>query len=217
MTRRLITAIAISLCLALTPSLWAQEKTDSEKTVLLKKLFGLMNLKALVDATMASSMEEMGMSMQQGLREAWQVESATLSPQKRAEFERELTSFSKRITGKIVERMQQKSDIEALTVRLMLPVYEKEFSISEIKDMIVFYESPTGQKMVKAMPNLMQDMTKRAITAIEPIVKPLVEEIMLEEKESFEKLTKLAMGSDGSEPPPPPPPAPKARKPVKKR
>jgi hypothetical protein len=37
------------------------------------------------------------------------------------------------------------------------PLYVRYFSVAEIDEMIRFYESPTGQKVVKVMPNLMQE------------------------------------------------------------
>ncbi|MDH5748595.1 MAG: DUF2059 domain-containing protein [Rhodospirillales bacterium] len=39
---------------------------------------------------------------------------------------------------------------------LMIPLYDKAFSHQEIKDMIVFYETPTGRKLNKILPDLAQ-------------------------------------------------------------
>jgi hypothetical protein len=37
------------------------------------------------------------------------------------------------------------------------PIYVKHFSLAEIDEMIRFYESPAGQKVVRVMPSLMQE------------------------------------------------------------
>jgi len=43
---------------------------------------------------------------------------------------------------------------------MYVPLYHKYFTASEVKEMIVFYASPLGQKTIKVMPALFQDSLK---------------------------------------------------------
>jgi len=43
-------------------------------------------------------------------------------------------------------------------IRLFVPVYNKHFTHDEIKQMIAFYESPVGRKMVQTTPVMMKEM-----------------------------------------------------------
>jgi uncharacterized protein len=45
------------------------------------------------------------------------------------------------------------NDIEAM----ILPVYRKYFSEEEIQDVIKFYKSPTGVKLIQTLPQVMQE------------------------------------------------------------
>jgi hypothetical protein len=47
-------------------------------------------------------------------------------------------------------------DVEEL-LQLSLPSYEKHFTHDEIKELIKFYESPVGKKMIAVQPQVMQE------------------------------------------------------------
>ena len=42
-------------------------------------------------------------------------------------------------------------------VELTIPIYEKHFSHDEIKQMLAFYETPLGRKLIETQPALMRD------------------------------------------------------------
>ncbi len=49
-------------------------------------------------------------------------------------------------------------------VQLVVPVYEKYYSESEIDQLTAFYKSPLGQKMVASMPTMMQETSNAGAT-----------------------------------------------------
>jgi hypothetical protein len=42
-------------------------------------------------------------------------------------------------------------------VELVIPIYEKYYSVEDIDQIIAFYKSPTGQKILQVIPKLMQE------------------------------------------------------------
>ncbi len=42
-------------------------------------------------------------------------------------------------------------------IEMIIPIYDKHFTHEEIKQLIAFYESPIGKKMIKVQPQLMMD------------------------------------------------------------
>jgi hypothetical protein len=42
-------------------------------------------------------------------------------------------------------------------VEKVIPVYDKQLAAAEIKDLIRFYETPTGKKLIKVMPAITQE------------------------------------------------------------
>jgi len=54
-----------------------------------------------------------------------------------------------------------KSGIKTETfMEMLIPIYDKHLSQDDIKNLIKFYESPTGKKFIKVMPSLTQDAYK---------------------------------------------------------
>jgi hypothetical protein len=54
------------------------------------------------------------------------------------------------------------SEVKTMTIRLvnedMVQIYDKHFTQQEIKDLINFYESPTGKKMLAKTPEISSDL-----------------------------------------------------------
>jgi uncharacterized protein len=46
----------------------------------------------------------------------------------------------------------------------MVTIYDKHFTHPEIKDIIIFYETPTGQKMLKETPAITKEMMDAMLT-----------------------------------------------------
>ena len=55
-------------------------------------------------------------------------------------------------------KFEQKMDIREL-VEKILPVYDKHYSLEDLKIVNAFYESPTGQRVLATMPQVMQECT----------------------------------------------------------
>ena len=55
-------------------------------------------------------------------------------------------------------RFSKKMNMEDLANQIY-PIYDKYFTVEDLKAFITFYETPAGQKMVKTMPQMMQEMT----------------------------------------------------------
>jgi hypothetical protein len=45
-------------------------------------------------------------------------------------------------------------------VAAAIPVYTKHFTVKEMKDIMAFYKTPSGAKLVQAMPDITQDMMR---------------------------------------------------------
>jgi hypothetical protein len=42
-------------------------------------------------------------------------------------------------------------------IEKVIPIYDKQLSAAEIKDLIKFYETPTGKKLIQVMPAITQE------------------------------------------------------------
>lgn len=79
-----------------------------------------------------------------------------------------------------------KKEIKAEDItNMIIPIYDKYYTESDIDQLIVFYNSPIGKKMIATMPQVMQE----SMVAGQAWGKQIVEKIQakLKEKDNLEK------------------------------
>jgi len=72
----------------------------------------------------------------------------------------------------------------------MVPVYQKHFTKGDVDALIAFYSTPTGQKMIKEMPEIAAD----AMQSIMPIMRKSIDKMT---QQLQEKITAMLKDSDG--------------------
>jgi len=107
------------------------------------------------------------------------VAHAEVNPEKRKEIEKmlRLTGMEKLVTqmkGQMIanvrkgapgvsdefwNRFEQKMDMHEL-VEKIIPIYDKYYTIDDLKAINGFYESPAGQKILATLPQIMQESMK---------------------------------------------------------
>lgn len=111
----------------------AQDKSSDSQ-----KLIGLMNSEKMIEEMMNSMIP----IYKQQAREQFRGEETN---EKFAEFMEVLTKETKDFSHKLIDEV-------------MVELYEKHFTHEELKDLIKFYESPTGEKLIKVTPDITKDM-----------------------------------------------------------
>ncbi|GAB0110725.1 MULTISPECIES: DUF2059 domain-containing protein [Pseudoalteromonas] len=150
-------------------SLYAEQNTKQQK---IDELIKVMNLDSMVDS-MYGQVEGMmkGMSDQMGVK-----------PSEQAIFDKyygDMTTVLK--TEMSWAKMQP----------MMVNVYDKHFSEQEIADMLAFYKTDTGQKILEKMPVVMQEsmqmsqsLMKDAMPKIQTLAQQLSDELEQSRSES---------------------------------
>jgi uncharacterized protein len=146
-----LTKIAAGACaLALSLPCWA----DSASRESVERLFSLMNMKQLMDASYAQLVPMIEQQM-----------GAKVPPQKREVFRR----FLVRMQGVIQDEMgwdQLKGPI--------VEAYAQVYSQEEISQLVAFYDSPVGRKMIAKTPELMQ-VSQQIVAERMKVVMPRIE------------------------------------------
>ena len=150
-------------------SLYAEQNTKQQK---IDELIKVMNLDSMVDS-MYGQVEGMmkGMSDQMGVK-----------PSEQTIFDKyygDMTTVLK--TEMSWAKMQP----------MMVNVYDKHFSEQEIADMLAFYKTDTGQKILEKMPVVMQEsmqmsqsLMKDAMPKIQTLAQQLSDELEQSRSES---------------------------------
>ena len=88
------------------------------------------------------------------------------------------------------ERVAQEIDFKKFQEDVSVPLYDKFFSEQELRDLLAFYRTPTGQKSLKVMPELLAESMQQAATVLGPQISRIVDEVMQEELEASRKRKK---------------------------
>jgi hypothetical protein len=122
---------------------FAQDKASD-----LKKLFELMDSEKMIDGIMNNMIP----SLKQQASVQIQGEDAKEKFDQYIDF---LMSETKELSNILVNEE-------------MVDIYDKYFSHEEIKDLISFYESPTGKKILKITPEISKDLMNSMMTKYMP-------------------------------------------------
>lgn len=86
-----------------------------------------------------------------------------------------LMALNKRMS-RLKQLMAEKINITQLVNDVYLKMYDKYFTTQELKDMLAWYQSPTGQKSLDTLPKL----TDESMTLINASVMPKIREITIQ-------------------------------------
>jgi uncharacterized protein len=67
--------------------------------------------------------------------------------------------YRDKLVSLFFEKFHAKMDMQKL-IDLAVPIYDKYYSQEDLKGLIQFYQTPLGQKTVKALPSLMGELTE---------------------------------------------------------
>lgn len=112
-----------------------------------------------------------------------------LSPGEREKLETAMVEKSKAFSKKFRERLPAAVNFPEFIHNTVYSLYDKTFTEKEIADLIVFYKSPTGQKVLAAMPQLTADTMELTQKILAPKLTKLVEDIMAEDAEALKAVS----------------------------
>jgi hypothetical protein len=172
-------AFSIFLLLIGLPTVRSDE-ADSSKRTLVNELLEVTETKKLAEQVASTVMQQMQANysdlMVQMLSREHELTEEQLK-QLQAEATESFARFSKRFR----ELFFQQVDFGKLTEEISVPLYEKYFTEDELKDLIAFYKTQTGQKTLRVMPQLMGESMQRTGQVLNPIMMKLVNQVMEEE------------------------------------
>jgi uncharacterized protein len=79
-----------------------------------------------------------------------------LMTQMRDQMITSMTSGNTRIPPEVVKRLSAKMDIREVLEKIV-PIYDKYYSLEDLRAVNAFYASPAGQKVLSSLPQVMQE------------------------------------------------------------
>jgi len=79
----------------------------------------------------------------------------------------------------------ERVDLAGLLAEAYTPLFDARFTEGELREIVAFYRSPAGRKVLASMPVLMQEGLEAAIARVEPRVTALVGEALARRRAEF--------------------------------
>ncbi|HYP50839.1 MAG TPA: DUF2059 domain-containing protein, partial [Pyrinomonadaceae bacterium] len=95
----------------------------------------------------------------------------------------ELKKSADEMAGRVNQRNReflQKLNLPQMVEDISYSLYDKYFTENELRDLIAFYKSPTGQKTISVMPSLMTDV----MTDVQKVFLPKMQEFIKQTTEA---------------------------------
>lgn len=159
----------------------AQEITP-EKRELIEELIEITEVKEQAEKITDIMLLQMENNYGETIRQI--MPGSDLFGDKDSEECRERTAESyKRFSKRFRELYPQRVNYMEVIEQIYYPLYDKYFTTDDLKYIIEFYKSPTGQKFIKIMPEFMKEGMQRSSEMLTPKIIELINEILQEEKE----------------------------------
>ena len=102
--------------------------------------------------------------------------------------------YREKLIDLFVEKFRTKVDAQQL-VELAIPIYDKHFSDDEIKGLIQFYQTPLGQKMIRALPMVTGELQREGKRWGEGLGRDSMREVLAEHPDLAQALEAAAKSS----------------------
>jgi len=152
--KKLIAAVILALAIPAAPVFAADTGATAQSVAAAKDLMNVMNVRAMLQA----SMQQMSQHMPDMVRQMAEagIDSKKLNPEQkrkaRADLDKALPAMLVAM-DKTLGDPKLHEELETETAA----IYARNFSADEMQQIIAFYRSPVGAKMLGTMPKLMQE------------------------------------------------------------
>lgn len=164
----------------------AQTGSASEKQTAVKELVSLISGDNKIEEMMNAMVPQLQAQQDATLKAALDALTDLTAAEKQALAD-SIAGDRKYSVKRLMDRMLQKINMNELMNEIAYTVYDKHFTLAEIKDLIAFYKTPTGQKSLKMMTPLLTDTMTAVQEHVMPKMMIVIKEIMDEDRAEIEQ------------------------------
>lgn len=168
----------------------AQDSVSPESASLVKELVEVTGGKQTFNDIVSGTMSFQNAQTRQMLNDLFKDDSDSTRADK-AMFSKMTEEVIARIETRSKEFFTKRFDFDKFVNDVFVPVYTKHYTDNELRDMIAFFRTPTGQKMTKEMPELMLDsmvaISKNLMPAFNEYMKQVLDDEIATIKQKLSK------------------------------
>jgi hypothetical protein len=175
-------------------------KVDPAKKAAIKELLVLTKLSESYGAIRDIMLAQVRRSVNSLLQKLIADDASVSSAQKKQMLDT-VSDSSDRIINRYRTLSAERIDMPAIMEQVAYKVYDESFTTSEIQDLIAFYRTPTGQKALKEMPEIMHRSMTLSAQLLQSKVIDIVKEVSSEEMARLKNEASSASKPGGAAPP----------------
>ena len=185
MIKKLPLTIFLLTIVFLTQS-FAQNDVATEKQLAIKELVALINAddkaQEIIDLFSAQLDE-----MQDATIKSLLNERTDLTANDKKSLEEMLLSDRKNSIRRFQDKLAQKINYSEMMREISAIVYDKNYTLEEIRDLTAFYRTPTGQKSLKQIAPVLTDTMQLVQERLLPKIPIIMKEIEIENRQEIEQ------------------------------
>ncbi len=171
---------------ALIVQVTAQTEVSTEKQTAIQELVTLINGDNKAEE-MVNAMSRQMDSIREAAVNSVLDERADLTAAEKETLRQSLISKQKESAKRFQEKLLQKLNYNQMINEIAAIVYDKHYTLEEIRELTVFYKTPTGQKTLKTMAPIMTDTMQLIQERLIPKIPVIIKELQDEEKQEIER------------------------------
>jgi len=165
----------------------AQNSLTPEKMALIKELMKLMNASTNTEAFTNQFFEQLQISyvtlISQGLLE--DIPQQKLSPDEQKRLKSEADEAAQRVLARFRTEFPKRINLVEVLDQAGFEMYGKHFTEGELKELVTLYKSPTLQKLVRLLPQILAESIPKIEELVTPAITRIMGELISEEKKTI--------------------------------
>ena len=195
MIKKITLTAFLTLC-ALFVSASAQTQIAPEKKAAISELANIISSDNRLDelaGQMSLQLEKLHEATVEELLAAHPELSAADKKRVRDSLLKDTTAVSRAFQA----RLREKLKLNDVMGEILIAVYDKYYTLNELKDIIAFYKTPTGQKTLKLTSPILAETIQLLSERLLPKIPIILKEIEDEDRQEIEKNINAAQPSKG--------------------
>ena len=183
---RRITLLVLALLFAVSAQASARNDISPEKRAAIRELLALINAEKKAEEVVRMMTVQLEATRDEIIKSILDGRS-DLTERERASLEEMFLSERADATKQFQDKLMRKINFAETVSEMSAAVYDKYYTLEELRDLIAFYKTPTGQKSLRLMTPIFAETMKQMQEKLIPKIPVVIRELQEEDKAEIER------------------------------